>query len=226
MFRKELLILGSFAVAVFLMVAFLSSWAVRAGQREGRLLAMDTFPGLVYAGEAMNRINENWFDAYLLLNMESPGVRSDLIQKIEANSALPAWRRYNAAIFDQRDQQLFNQMERNRDEYLVERAEYFQRIEASRMEEAKILFESRLKPAFEKYRDSARNMFAFNARIGKQRANRLIRFSWWTPYALASLCVLLVLAGVFIGFKASLGAFSGGWTENTPQLRPKISRDA
>lgn len=225
MFRKELMILGFFAAAVFLVVAVIASWAVRAGEREGTMLAMDTFPGLVYAGEAMNRINENWFDAYLLLNMESPEARSNLIQKIDGNSALPSWRRYSASIFDQTDARLFSQMRSARDEYLAERTEYFHLIEASKMEEAKIFFESRLKPAFENYRGSAGSVFALNARVGAQRADRLIRFSWWTPYVLAGFCVMLVLAGVFIGFKASLGAFSGGWTESMQRTRTKVSRD-
>jgi Four helix bundle sensory module for signal transduction len=219
MFRKELVILCCLATAVFLLVALLSSWAVRAVQREGTMLAMDTFPSLVNAGEAINRTNENWFDSYLLLNLDSPAARSNLIRKISNNSTLLSWQRYSASIFDQTDRQLFSQMERDRDDYLAKRVQYFDLIEAGKMAEAKSFFELNLKPAFEKYRDSARNVFTFNAKVGQSRADRVIRFSWWTPYALAGFCVMLVLAGVLLGFKASLGAFSGAWPGSLPEYR-------
>jgi hypothetical protein len=214
MFRKELIILGCLALLVFLIVTSFASWVVHAVQRDGKMLAGDTLPGLVNAGDAINRLNENWFDAHVLLTLESAEARSSLMQKITDNSTLLPWQRYSASIYDQRDQDLFTQMQLNRDTYLAERTQYFHLIDAGNLPAAREFFQSHVKPAFEKYRDSANSIFAFNAKVGQQRADRVIRFSWWTPYALAGFCVLVLLAGVFVGFKASLGAFSGAWTEN------------
>ena len=79
------------------------------------------------------------------------------------------------------------------------------------MEKAKAHFDSTLRPAFERYRSDAVSLFAFNANEGKSRADRLIHLAQWTPYVLAAFCVILLMTGVFVGFKASLGAFSVGW---------------
>jgi hypothetical protein len=226
MFHKELVILGCLAAVVFLLVASFASWAVRAVQRDGKMLAKDTLPGLVNAGEAINRMNENWFNASLMLTLESTEARSNLMQKISANSTQLPWQRYSVTIYNQEDQQLFKQMEMDRDAFLAERVQYFHLIDASKMQEAKEFFQSHLKPAFEKYRGAAGSIFAFNAKVGQQRADRLIRFSWWTPYALAGFCVMVLFAGVFVGFKASLGAFSGAWVKNMPTQRSKVSGSA
>lgn len=227
MFQKEVLVFGSIASAVFVAVALFASRAVRTVHRDSKMLAEDTLPGLVNAGDAINRMNENWFNAHLLLSMNSREARSNLVQKINANSTEPLWQRYNQAIFDKRDAELFSQVENRRAQFLAGRNEYFKLIETAKISEATTFFETNLEPLFSEYRSSAVNIFRLDAGIGQQRADRIIRFSWWTPYALGAFCVMVLLAGIFVGFKASLGAFSGGWNPRVKiaGLRPEIVRD-
>ena len=92
MFRKELIILGGVSLLVFLLVAGAASLAVRALQRDGQTLATDTLPGLAAAGEAISRMDENWFNLYLILSVESADDRERLITTIGDNSTEPIWR--------------------------------------------------------------------------------------------------------------------------------------
>lgn len=208
MFRKELLILGGFALGLFLAVAAIASVLVSEVRSDGKMLAEDAIPGLVNAGEALNRMSDNWFKARLLLNDETADTRSRLINEIERNSTAAAWRRYGMAIYQAEDARLFHRMEKARADFFEKRARYFEMIESGKVSNAREFFVTSLGPAFAVYRKSASEVFTFNVNAGQQRASRLIRLSNLTPYALAALCVLIFVVGTFVGFKASLGAFS------------------
>jgi len=222
MFRKELLILVGLATVVFLFVALAASMAVRAVQRDGTLLAKDTLPGLVSAGEAMSRMDENWSNLHQLLSLDSQAEREALIRKISGNSTEPIWRIYEQAIFAPKDVQLFQEMKANRAKFLEARTHYFDLLQAGDISAAKVCFAGELQPAFERYRGAAANLFKRNAEIGRTRADRLIKFSWWAPYALAAFSVMVLLVGSFVGFKASLGAFIAPWREdNTKSPEPR-----
>ena len=222
MFRKELVIFSGLALAVFLLVSVVASFLVREVGRDGEMMAKDTVPGLVNAGEAINRLTENWVNTYRLLGLESGEARARLIRQINANTTKPNWARYSRAIYTEEDLRLFKQVEASRGTFVFARSQCFQLVTDGRMEEAKAFFEVKLRPAFERYRSDAVNILLFNAREGAKRADRLIYLARWTPYALAAFCVMVLLAGVFVGFKASMGAFSGGWT-HVPTVE---SRDA
>lgn len=211
MFRKELVVLGGIAVAVFLVVAGIASLAVRAVQAEASLVAQDTLPGLVNAGEAVSRLNENWFNTYQLLNVASPTARASLMNRIETNSTSELWERYEKSIYDPKDAQLFQKMGQSRTEFLVARSNYFNLVKSGQMTEARNFFEGRLDMTAQNYRWAAGDIFIYNADVGQQRADRIIRLSRWTPFVLGGLCVGILLVGMFIGFKASLGAFSRNW---------------
>ena len=213
MFRKELLILGGVALLVFLIVAGTASLAVRAVQRDGAMLAKDTLPGLVTASEAINRMDENWFGLHLLLTADSPESRENLIEKVTRNSTGPVWRLYQEAIFDQEDARLFQQVNASRARFLEARGRFFDLVRAGDSRGAKELFEGELGQAFEEYRGAAKEILKLNANVGHERADRMIQVSSWVPFALGAFCVMVFLIGVFVGFKASLGAFTGAWKE-------------
>ena len=215
MFQKELILLVGVAAAVVVMVVGIASLAVRAVQHDASMVVLDTLPGLVSAGEAMERLNENWFTAHLLLETGTPAERTRLIREIDSNSTSEMWRRYGQSIYDSRDPQLFRDMEVARLEFMSARSNYFQLVQSGRMTEARDFFSAPLAADFKKYRQAAGSIFIWNAEVGQQRADRITRLSRWTPYLLGALCVLVLLLGVFIGFKASLGAFSRPWNDST-----------
>src|SRR5258706_8762952 len=184
MFRKEVLILCGVALAVFALVVGAASLAIRAAQHDAKMLAEDTLPGLVNAGEAINRIHENWFNTRLLLNLDSTRVRSNLINGIVTNSTGILWQRYSESIFDAQDAASFTQMETSRANFLQSRGRYFDLVGADKMDEARTCYDSQLTPAFQKYRDSAADFVALNATVGQRRAGRIIHMASWTPSAL------------------------------------------
>ena len=214
MFRKELIFLVGVAVAVVVMVVGIASLAVRAVQHDASMVVLDTLPGLVSAGEAIERLNENWFTAHLLLETASQAERTRLVSEIDSNSTSEMWQRYGQSIYDSRDAQLFHDMEGARGEFMSARSNYFRLVQSGRMADAQNFFKGPLAADFRKYRDAAGNIFILNAEVGQQRADRIIRLSRWTPYVLGGLCVIILLTGVFIGFKASLGAFSRPWNDS------------
>lgn len=207
MFRKELLILGAISSLLFLVVAGGASLAVRALQADAAMVAEDTLPGLVSAGEAIDQINRNWLNSHQLLHVSDAGQRAQIMRRIETNSTGPLWEAYSQSIRDPEDAQLFADVGRTRLEFLTLRTNYFALIQAQRTEEAARFFEDQLSPAFERYRRAASEAFRFNARMGKNRAENILHYAGWTPYVMGGLAVAILLAGVVIGFKASLGAF-------------------
>src|SRR2546426_11636906 len=130
MFRKELIILVGIACAVFVVVAGIASLAVRAVQRDASMVVQDTLPGLVSAGEAIDRLNENWFNAHLLLETGTLAERARLIDGIETNSTAELWQRYGQSIYDEQDAQLFRTMENARAQFMDSRSNYFELVRA------------------------------------------------------------------------------------------------
>ncbi len=212
MFRKELIILGVIACAVFAVVAGIASLAVSMVQRDASMVARDTLPGLVNAGEAIDRVHENWFNTLRLPRIESATARAKTIDIIDANSTGELWKRYSDAIADPHDSKLFQAMTGSRAAFLGFRSNYFGLVRAGRMDEAEEFFWKTLEPASKEYQRASRDLFVFNAEVGRQRADRIMAVSWWSPVAIGIFCVGVLLVGFFIGFKASLGAFSGGST--------------
>ncbi|TAK98850.1 MAG: hypothetical protein EPO07_11460 [Verrucomicrobia bacterium] len=214
MFQKEVIALGLTAIIIFTLVAGAASLAIRAVERDAKLVAQDTLPGLVNAGEALNRIQENWLNATLLLHTPDAPTRARLIEKVNTNATDAFWEKYQESIFGQRDADTFKDMQQCRTEFIALRKEYFELVAAGKMDDAARLYESQLKAAFEKYRNNSLALFTYNADLGQSRADRILQISTWTPFALAGFCVLVLMLGVFVGFKATLGAFSGNWSEN------------
>ena len=207
MFRNELLFLSGLAAVIFVIVAGSATLALRAVHNDGKMVAEDSLPGLISAGEALSRIDENWFHCQRLLSLDSEQARLDFINKITTNSSHPLWQQYRESIHAQQDQQLFEKMEADREGFLKIRGDYFQVVQKNSPESAAAFFESHLSPAFDQYRHSAIQIFLFSANLGSERAGRILHLSAWTPYALAGFCVMVLLIGAFVGFKASLGAF-------------------
>ncbi len=208
MFRKELIILVCVACMVFGVVAGIATLAVGVVQRDADMVARDTLPGLVNAGEAIARLHENWFNTLRLNGMESASDRAEAIALIEANSTDELWKRYRDAINDPHDTELFQSMFASRSDFLKARKNYFELVLAGRMDQAQEFFTTSLVTTSKEYRRASRDIFAFNAEVGQQRADRIMTLSRWTPGVVGLLCVGALLVGFFLGIKASMGAFS------------------
>jgi hypothetical protein len=206
MFRKELLIVCSVGATVFLLVAVASSLVGRAIQREASMIAVDTLPSLVDAGAAMTLTEENWLRVQLLVHAASEAARAANVQEIRTNSNEGLWREYGESVFAEEDRKNYNELLVLRTNFLTLREEFLALTQAGRLPEAQSFLELKLTPAYQRYKANSRKLFEYNARHGRERAAKVIRFSRVAPLALAGFCVLIFAFGVVVGLR---GAFTG-----------------
>jgi hypothetical protein len=206
MYRKEFLMLSAVAAGIFALVALTSLIMEREMQSSARMLAEDTLPGLVNAGDAISRMNDNWQSIRLLPELPAAAARSNLIVRIQANSTEDFWRQYQKAIFEPRDQLLFAQTQDSRSNCLVLVRQYFGLINGQKLDEARQLLDTKVEPAFQQYKNDAASLFQLNTDIGQQRAQRIIELSLWLPWVTGIFCVVIFSFGVLVGLKGAFGS--------------------
>jgi hypothetical protein len=206
MYRKEFLILSAVAIGIFALVAATSLVMERALQYSAQMLAADTLPGLVNAGDAMSRMNDNWQSIRLLTELPAPAGRSNLIARIQANSTVDLWRQYQEAIFDPRDKALFAQTQNSRENYKEQVQQYFDLVNGQKLDEARRFLGAKVEPDFKKYKDAAASLFQLNTDIGEQRAQHIIELSRWLPWVAGLFCVVIFSFGVLVGLKGAFGS--------------------
>jgi hypothetical protein len=205
MYRKELFLFGSLIVGVFAIVAIASALLMRKLQYEGQWLVVDTLPGLVNAGEAMSRMNDNWLNIRLLTEA-SPESRSNLLAEIHANNTENLWQQYRNSVFDSEDRALFDNCQSSRSNYLALLQHYFVLVGTEKLELArKYRFDS-LEPAYRLYKEDAKKLFHLNTTISGQRAARIVRLNHWLPFTAGLFSVIVFGLGLLFGVR---GAFTG-----------------
>jgi Four helix bundle sensory module for signal transduction len=226
MFRKELFILCSLIVAIFAGVAIVSSLMARALQHESQMVALTTLPGLVNAGGAVNRMNDNWENIRLLTEMSSAEARANLMQRIHENSTEDLWKEYRKSIFDRPDKILFEQTQRSRTNCRVLVHQYYDLVTAQKLNEARQFLKAKVQPAFEQYKSNATSLFNLNTEMGEKRAQHIIQLTRWLPLVAGFFCVLIFSIGVFIGLKGAFGslAFASQPRKHPKNAQPPHSR--
>jgi hypothetical protein len=206
MYRKELFFLAATAAGIFLAVAAVSSWMTWVLQHEARMVVVDTLPGLVNAGEALNRMDGNWERVRMLTELPLPVQRSNMIQQIQSKTTSEFWDRYQKAIFDPRDRQLFSATQAARSNCRTLAQQYFNLVNEQKLDTARQFFTNELEPSFNEYKGDAINLFQLNEQIGEKRSQRILFLSRWLP-PVAGVFGIVVFA---LGFLAGLrGAFTG-----------------
>lgn len=194
------------AGAIFLLVAS-ASWLVgRAVQAEATEIAQDTIPGLANSAAALSVMQENWLRVHLVGHLGTAAERAALVQKVRANSNDELWRQYGQAVFSTDDRRNFEAMLAARTNYLDLREEFFTHILAGRLAEAQALQESRLSPAYERYKTASQSLFVNDARLGRERAAKVMRSSGIMPFIFGAFGVVVFGFGVLVGLR---GAFVG-----------------
>jgi hypothetical protein len=223
MYRKEFFTLSAVAMGVFGLMVAASLMMEGAMQHEARMLAVDSLPGLVNAGEAMSRMNDNWQSVRLLPELPTPATRSNSISSIRANTTEDLWRLYQKSIFDPRDKLLFAQMQDSRSRCRTLALQYFDLVNAQKLAEARQFLNVKLEPSFQQYKSDAASLFQINTDIGEQRAQRIIKLSHWLPWVAGIFCVLIFLFGVLVGLKGAFGSlvFASQLPERPKDMPPR-----
>ena len=170
------------------------------------MLVLDTLPGLVNSGGALNVMDSNWEKMAGLTELPSAVTRSNAILQIQSRTTAEFWSRYREAIFDPRDRQLYSEMETTRTNCRALAGHFFDLVNAQRLTEADQFLQIRLTPAFNEYRSAVFKLFMLNTEIGNRRADRILALARWLPELAALVSMLVFGLGFLFGLR---GAFRG-----------------
>jgi len=207
MFQRELLIITSLAAAIFLVVAGAGWLAVRSLHETSRMLVVDTLPGLVDAGLAVERMHDNRHMMRQMLFPHTAAERAQMIGQVRTNTTERLWRDYATSIFEPEDRQSYQTLWLVRSNYLQGCERFFDLVTAEKMDAAAALFNGDLNRQFQSYNGASKKLFDYNVRQGIARGNAIRNTSRYAPAVIGGLCVLMFGLGLLLGLRFSL---SGG----------------
>jgi hypothetical protein len=206
MFKRELLNLGVVVAAIFILVAAAGSYLVAKLHQTSKLLAVDTFPGLVDAGLAEEQI---YLDRRVLREMLFPhtaAYRAQMINSLAANHTAALWQDYATSIFEPEDRQNFQSMMLARSNYLAGEPRLFALVKAGRIPEATAWFYGDNREAFARYEADVRTLFEYNVQQGRDRAKILLAINRYVEWVIAIFGVMVLSLGLAVGFHLALGS--------------------
>jgi hypothetical protein len=201
MFRREFLTIGSLAAGIFLAVAGAGWWTVRELHETSRMLVVDTIPGLVDTGLAVERMNDNRRVMREMLDPHTASERAQMIQLVRTNSTGPFWRDYATSIFETADRLNYQSTMFVRSNYVQSCENYFNLVSAGKMAEASDLFYGDLSRTFQSYNNAAKKLFAYNVQQGISRGKIILNSARSAPWIIGGLCVLVFVFGIAMGLR-------------------------
>ena len=205
MFRKETFVICGLVAAVFIVVAIAGFWVGHTIREDADRIALDTLPGLVDAGAAMAQTQENWLQVHLLPGVESGAKREALIQQIRSNSNEGLWRDYGLTASDFEERREYGELLAARTNFVRLREEFFALVKANHPADADALLSGKLGLAYKYYNEASRRLFEYNAKIGRERAARVVWISRACPLVLGVCGVLVFSFGMAAGLRGALG---------------------
>jgi hypothetical protein len=207
MFRREFLILGGTMAAIFLSVAGSGFFEVRELHETSVKLVVDTLPGLVDAGLAQERINDNRFILREMLDPHTETERLQMIQTVKTNASKPLWQDYAARIFDEEDRKNYQSMMQVRAEYFQGCEQFQALVRTGNINAASAYFYGELTRRFLAYNTAVEKLFRYNVQQGIARGEIIRANSCYAPWIISVLCVVVFGLGLTMGVRA---AWSGG----------------
>ena len=206
MYRKEFLVITLVAVVLFLAVAGAGWSAILKLQNTSKMLVVDTLPGLVDTGQAIERMNDNRRTMFGMLNARTGAERAQLLALVRTNSTDTLWSDYTTSIFEPEDRQNYQAMVLVRSNYLQGCEAYFEMLSVGKTNEASNFFYGDLSRNFRSYNEAAKKLFNYNVRQGKDRGEIIIHITSFSLWVIAGVSVFLFVIGLFFGMRYSLFA--------------------
>ena len=206
MYKKDLgrFILG--ALLVFLVVAVIGFLSVNSLKREALLVARDTLPGLINAGNANNLMEDNFLRSLSLADLKTAEERDTYLQQIELASKRTEFymKEYEAAIFSDEDRANFQKLMETRKQYDAVRLQFFDLVRKGNQDAALAFFKASVMPAYDKYNTAGNNLFDYNVKVGKTRGEKILMLSCVTPIVVGLFGVAIFIVGALVGFRTTL----------------------
>lgn len=204
MLQRELLIVLSLVMAVFLAVAGAGGLAVQKLNETSKKLVVDTLPGLVEAGLAAEQIHENRRLMREMLSPHTAAERLEMIGLVETNGADSHWHTYADYIFEPEDRQNYAAMLLIRSNYQQTYPPFFALVKVGKLAEATAYFNGEQRRLFQSYVASAKTLFEYNVRQGRARGQIILEATRYAPLAVGVLCVLIFIFGLALGLRLAL----------------------
>jgi hypothetical protein len=204
MFRRELLMVGTLAMAIFVLMAAAGWWTVRELHESSRMLVVDTLPGMTDAGLANERMNDNRRIMRDIFSANTTAERAQIIEQIKTNSTQALWRDYASSIYEPADLHNYRIMMLARSNYLQSCEKFFDLVSSGKMDEASAFYNGELGRSFQRCNDAAKNLFNYNVQQGQARAQKILASFQYAPLAMAGLVVLIYGLGLILGMRSAL----------------------
>lgn len=214
MFRREFYLINGLAVLIFAAAVWLVWQQLQPLRENARMLAVDTLPGLVDTGLAIQLLNDNQNAVQRLLISRSAAEQAACIAQVRTNSTEPFWQDYAASIFSLEDKANYDQAMSVRQSYLQAREQLFALMSAGKFQAAAALNDQKVLPLFSEYRNHARQLFAYNVRQGTERQQQILAGITLIPLIIGLLVLLSFGFGWLFGLRCGLGGL------RIPGVRP------
>jgi hypothetical protein len=204
MLQRELLIVLSFVMMVFLGVAGTGWFAVQHLNQTSRKLALDTLPGLVEAGLAEERIYESRRVMREILFPHTVAERRVMVDFVQTNTANEEWQSYSTSIFEPEDQHNYETMMLARSNYLQTMPRFFDLVKAGNIDQATAYFYGGQDSLFRSYLAAVKSIFEYNVAQGRVRGQSILTATRYAPWAIGALCVVVFVFGLALGLRMAL----------------------
>jgi len=198
---------ASAALAIFLLVAGAGWYSVRELHKTSVKLATETLPGLMSAGLAEQRMNQNRFLMRQMLGAQTAARRAQMIEQIKTNRMEGLWQDYTNTMVETVDREHYQIMMQARSNYAQGCQSFFDLMLMAKTNEAAALFWGDLSKAYQDYNTAARALFDYKSQQGIARARTVLVTTTYSPWLIAGLCVLMFVFGLLLGVRFLL---SGG----------------
>ena len=193
---------GLMATALaLLLVGALGFLSVGHLKQQAGLIVGDTMPSLSTAGEAIAGASSGFNRTLMFLVTENAGQHAQFRQEVETRNQTTArfLKEYQRVVNSPVERVLFEQVLKQRVEYLRLRQGVFKLADRNQRAEAIDLCNRELFPSYLQYRESLNQLFEFNVRQGRERGETIMRVCTITQWVVAGIGIFIFVLGFLIG---------------------------
>jgi hypothetical protein len=211
MFQREIIIIASLAVGIFLLVAGTGGLLIEELHGISKRLIVETLPGLVDTGLAQEKINDNRILMREMLAHHTTAERAEMVQMVRSNSTELLWRKYanenTNGAFSQPEWQNYQTVLQTRSNYLDHCEQFYGLILLDQTNAAAALLNGEASQSYAAYHKAVSKLFIYNAREGVSRGEAILQATRYVPWVIGGFCALVFFLGFMLGIRF---AFSGG----------------
>jgi hypothetical protein len=212
MYRKELTVIGTLSLALFVATEIGTFVSVKLIQREAKHLATETYTGLSLVQQAIDRMQCNWGETCRLIEAAESKRVAETIERINSNSTSAIWESYALQAKQSKEAATFEEMMLLRTEFLDLRNKYFQVLMIPNQndierESPQMLLLQKLLPAYEAYLAKSLQLLQLRLANGLGQSQVIMRRTTLAEYAVFGSIISTLIISAYVAFQINLGVF-------------------